>query len=271
MSHRTTAGIAAVVALGLAVTACSSTPSSEADRSPAVIHIGVQTDQPGLGYFDGQVRSGFEYDLANWLADRLGKKPYFVDLKPDAREIALKDGGVELMIGTYSQTDAREREGVAFVGPYLITQQGMLVLATDTATDAEAVRSSGTVCAARGTTSIAQLTELGYRPFEGIGDGDCVRSLLLGESVRAVSTDQLILRGWANADKRLRVVDGVFGKQERYGIGLRQGNRDLCERVTAALKEYMLSGYWETHFRNRFGITPAPGTKPDVNALNRCS
>lgn len=269
MSHRATAVIVAVVAVGLVATACSSTPS-EPGRSPDVIHIGVQTDQPGLGYFDGQVRSGFEYDLANWLADKLGKKPYFVDLKPDARETALKDGGVELMIGTYSQTDARERE-VAFAGPYLVTQQGMLVRATDTATAPDAVRSSGTVCAARGTTSIAQLAELGYSLVEATGDGDCVRSLLRGDTVRAVSTDQLILRGWANVDERLRVVDGVFGKQERYGIGLRLGNRDLCEKVTAALKEYMLSGAWETHFRNHFDTAPGPGTKPDVNALNRCS
>jgi len=269
MSHRSTAMVVAVVAVGLAVTACS-TPS-EPDRSPDIIHIGVQTDQPGLGYFDGQVRSGFEYDMANWLADKLGRKPYFVDLKPDAREIALRDGGVELMIGTYSQTDAREREGVAFVGPYLITQQGMLVRATDPATDPEAVRSSGTVCAARGTTSFDQLGELGYHPFEGTGDGDCVRLLLQGNTVRAASTDQLILRGWANADQRLRVIDGVFGKQERYGIGLRRGNRDLCARVTAALKEYMLSGDWETHYRNHFATAPGPGTKPDVNGLNRCS
>ncbi|MDQ3405261.1 MAG: transporter substrate-binding domain-containing protein [Actinomycetota bacterium] len=266
MPYRLTA---AALAGCLAVSGCV---SPEPAAAPKNIYIGLQTDQPGLGYFDGQRRSGFEYDMANWLANHLKVRPTFVDVKPDRREQIIKDRDVQLMIGTYSKTDERAQH-VAFVAPYLFTRQGAMVRATDTSiTSFDDLLIRGTVCAARGTTSVKQLRERAVNLVETIGDGECAHALFKPDGdVRAASTDQLILRGWAQHDSRLKVVEGVtFGHVERYGIGLEKGNKDLCEKVTSALKEYLLSGTWETHFRNNLGMISPSEHKPDPHSLDRC-
>jgi glutamate transport system substrate-binding protein len=260
---------AAVALVGLLSSGCG---GDEPAPEPTVLHFGLQTDQPGLGFTDTQRHSGFEYDMASWLADRLDVQFAVVNVKPDQREEFIKSGAVDLMIGTYSKTDARVKE-VSFAAPYMLTQQGAMVLATDTSLNSfDDLKDGRVVCAARGTTSIEQLKERHVNVFEATGDGACVNAMLSGRDVRAVSTDQLILRGWANHDKRLKVVESVaFGHQERYGIGLKKGDTALCEKVTAALKEYLLSGVWENHFRNNLGPDlPVLDHKPDPNHLDPC-
>lgn len=261
---------AAVVALGFLTSGCS---DSEPAPGPAVLHFGLQTDQPGLGYTDTQRHSGFEYDMATWLADYLGVQFAVVNVKPDQREEFIKSGAVDLMIGTYSKTDRRLDE-VSFAAPYMLTQQGVMVLSDDTSINQfEDVADGRIVCAAKGTTSIEQLEERKVNVLEETGDGACVNAMLSGDQdVHAVSTDKLILYGWANHDPRLTVVEAVaFGHQERYGIGLKKGDKALCEKITAALKQYLISGVWENHFRNNLGSELSfQEYKPDPNRMDRC-
>lgn len=268
--NRVLRAIAAIVLVGGLTAGCGDDPPP----APTVLHFGLQTDQPGLGYYDGQRHSGFEYDMASWLADRLDVQFAVVDVKPDQREDFIKSGAVDLMIGTYSKTDKR-LEQVSFAAPYMLTQQGVLTLKSDNSINSLSdLANDRVVCAARGTTSIEQLEDADITVFESTGDGACVNGLQSGkEDISAVSTDELILRGWAKHDARLKVVESLaFGHQERYGIGLKKGDIALCEKVTAALKAYLLSGVWETHFRNNLGDDiPISEHKPDPNRMDSCT
>ncbi|MFI7641406.1 hypothetical protein [Nonomuraea sp. NPDC049400] len=82
----------------------------------------------------------------------------------------------------------------------------------------------------------------------------CVTRLLVGKSVDAVSTDQLLLAGLAKtAAEKLHVVPNLtFGAQERYGIGLPLGDVEDCEILRTTLQDFVNSGDWAQFFQQRF-------------------
>jgi glutamate transport system substrate-binding protein len=191
------------------------------------------------------------------------------------RDRALVDGRVDLVVDVYSITDER-RKSVLFAGPYLITQQGVMVRAGDRRIRNLAQLDGKSVCTPAGSTSREQLTEGGMKDrvvvIEELGMRECVDSLLAGE-VDAVSADQLILYGFARADRgHLSVVPALrFGAHERYGIGLRRGEVARCEALTGMIKDFIVNGEWDRFFEANFGDLPRRADyKPDVDRLDPC-
>ena len=187
---RTLAGIGIAAAALLALTACNSgTPSSTGapedgdedtssatpwtvledvsiDGSPTfdrisesgTVKVGVKEDQPGLGYLDPVTgdRTGFDVDIARWMAASLGVDPEKIEFQAIAsanREQAIVNGDIDYYVGTYSITDKR-KEQISFAGPYFVTGQGLLVGADSDIESVDDLSSSTTVCSATGSTPI---------------------------------------------------------------------------------------------------------------------
>ncbi len=75
--------------------------------------------------------------------------------------------------------------------------------------------------------------------------GECVKALA-GGRLDAVSTDDLILAGFAaTADSGVTVVNAPFS-DERYGIGLPKGDLDGCRAVNRILTGMYQNGAAET-------------------------
>lgn len=261
---RTVLGAAAVLAVVLVaafVLAGACAPASELLRPP--VAIGVTTDSPELSYQDpltGQ-RSGFDITFVQWLGTNadLPFTPQFIDLIVGAREEQLvlggDAGGVDLVAASYTITSQRERL-VDFAGPYLQSQQGVLVRASEERVLTNPSQLAGrSVCAQRGSTSVAELRQIrGVIVREEVGLLQCVTALRAGQ-VDAVSTDELLLRGYARSDPELRIEAGVvFGSLQQYGIGLspRDGTAD-CEAMNGYLAQFVASGAWDAAFTNNFG------------------
>lgn len=214
-------GLAAVC---LVATACTEEPLDPAPSRPeadsvfpdddGVIYVGISTDQPGLSVLEpgSNARSGFEVDLYRWLG--VNTEPPFtpveVDLTIADRIAALQQGRVQLVIEAFSITDERRRT-VAFAGPYLITQQGLLVRAGESRIQVVNDLSGKTVCSLAGSTSLEQLNrQLGGTIFVTVETGirQCVDRLVAGQ-VDAVSTDQLVLSGLASVNPQVVVIPSV--------------------------------------------------------------
>ncbi len=74
------------------------------------LRVGVRSDVMGFGYFNDETNKyyGFEVDLAQELADRLGyKNVEFSTVLPDDRKDMLQNGSVDCLIACYSITDSR--------------------------------------------------------------------------------------------------------------------------------------------------------------------
>ncbi|MCP2363469.1 glutamate transport system substrate-binding protein [Nonomuraea thailandensis] len=240
----------------------------------------MTTDLPGWGQLDvgDNSRSGFDIEMMNWLASQVGFKPNYVDVTLSERETALAGGPeerrVHIVAAAYSMTDSR-RKNVTFVGPYMITRQGIMVREGDSRIKTVSDLKGKTVCTGTGTTSLEQLKSSGVDMtiIDEPGLNACAQRLLDGETIDAVSTDQLILAGMAQtAPERLHVIpDLTFGGQERYGLGLPLGDVEDCKILTEELQNFMNKGYWAQFFKLRFPELDPDEHKPNAFELDRCA
>ncbi|MDQ1129058.1 glutamate ABC transporter substrate-binding protein [Microbacterium sp. SORGH_AS_0888] len=234
------------------------------------VTIGVKEDQPGLGYLDpvsGQ-RSGFDIDIARWMAASLGYDESKITFKaiPSAnREQAIVNGDIDMYVGTYSITDKRKQQ-ISFAGPYFVTGQGLLVAADNTSiTGKDSLTASDTVCSATGSTSIQRIKEeTPAKTKEYDTYSTCVEDLKSGQ-VDAVTTDEAILIGYAAQDpSNLKVVGDVFS-EERYGIGIPKGDTAF----QSFLDETLTNGgsTWQAIFDRNLGASGVSATQPAVDAV----
>lgn len=266
--------LSAAVIFSLWLTSCGA-PTPPPPPFGPVLHIGIQSDQPGWGFNEKQGRSGFDYDLANWIATKRNAKVAFVELSPQDRTGALEAGAVDMVIATYSRTDLRDQR-VGFAGPYVRNHKGFLVKDGDPIANYDDLRGKA-VCAATGTTAALELAvDKNLVLTEAPGAGNCLDLLREGK-VSAMATDQLILHGLAQKNPGFRVVENLpYGKEERYGIGLPLVKdpvlaRARCEEVTRLLREFLTDSSWEGFFHSNLSSVSNPAQyKPNPNFLDPC-
>lgn len=269
--------LAVALAGGLALTACAQDKpvSSVATGEPALT-IGIKFDQPGLSVMgsDGTPK-GFDVDTASYIANKLGVKPEKVtwkETRTDQREQMLNSGAVDYVVASYSITAERQQQ-VSFAGPYLVVGQDLLVRADETGINRPEDLNGRTVCSVRGSTSAERIrkdfaTDAKLTTRESYSA--CVDELL-ASTVDAVTTDDVILAGFAAQHAgKLRVVGHPFAR-DRYGVGVKKGNTELQGKITSAIQEMIGDGSWEQSVTTNFapsGYKPLP-PPPVFNAPDR--
>ncbi len=260
---------------GQAPSATSASPFTDI-KARGSINVGVVPDMPGWSLLD-QSRAtwgGFDIALVEWISNRLDLKPNYIPITVGQREMMLGGAGtsprVDLVVAAYSITDAR-RQNVAFAGPYIRTRQGVMIRKGDKISSLDDLKDKD-VCTVRGSTSAKQLKEYGIPYSEEEGFGVCISRLLQGQAVDAVSTDQLILAGFAreHADDLYVVPDLTFGSLEFYGIGIPRGDIESCRTLTKELSAFMTSGDWAEAFNQRFPGLKFDNYRPDPYNLDSC-
>lgn len=255
MRKHTTGLLAIAAASTLALSACGGAEvggepeGGSSEGAGDGITIGIKYDQPGLGLKDGAEFTGFDVDVARYVANELGYGEDQITFKetPSAnRESMLDNGEVDMIFATYSITDDRKKV-IDFAGPYFVAGQDLLVAADNTDITGPEDLEGKNLCSVTGSTSAEKIkTDYaeGVQLLERPGYAECVNSLAAGQ-VDAVTTDDIILAGLAarNGDGNLKVVGNPFS-EENYGVGLPKGS-DLCEDINAAITKMIDEGAWE--------------------------
>jgi glutamate transport system substrate-binding protein len=222
------------------------------------LRIGVKADQPRVGFRkpDGTFE-GFDIDVATYVAGRLGVDAdhiEFVAVTSDNREKALRDGDVDLVLASYSITPRRKQD-VTFGGPYYVAHQDILVRADDDSIKNVSDLRGKRLCRAKGSNSwqrVVSERQVPVRQVKADTYSDCV-ARLRQRRLDAVSTDDLILAGFAIAGgPGSKMVNAPF-TNEKYGVGLRKGDVDGCLAVNRALTEMYQNGVAKTLLTDWFG------------------
>lgn len=260
-SLRVAAGIAA---LAVVATACGGNEersvSSSAENGSLI--VGIKYDQPGLGLRnpDGTF-SGFDVEVAKYVAEQLGVSEDNIEFKeaPSAqRETLIQNGEVDYIVATYSITDTR-KEKVDFAGPYFVAGQSLLVQNANTDITGPASLEGKRLCSVSGSTPAQNIAD--EYPGVQLQNYDtysaCVEGLRNG-AVDAVTTDDIILAGYAaQYPGELKVVGEPF-TTENYGIGLAKDDTDGRNKINDAIEEMVSSGAWEQAFNDTVGASGYP-------------
>jgi len=269
--------VAAAAVLGLGLSACGSDSgdsgsdggSGDDGGSSESIKIGIKFDQPGLGLKQGNDYTGFDVDVATYVAEQLGYSADAIEWvqAPSAqRETLIQTDQVDLVVATYSITDERAQK-ISFAGPYFIAGQDLLVSADSDITGPDDLDGKK-LCSVTGSTSAQKVKDQvpGVNLQEFGTYSECVAALNSG-TIDAVTTDDTILAGYAAQEQyagKLKVVGQTFS-EENYGIGLKLGDTELCQQVTDAIQKMIDDGEWQTFVDDNLGAagyTPPAGNPP---------
>jgi glutamate transport system substrate-binding protein len=230
---------ALLVAAGVSLATSCAAGTSILDKDSLV--VGVKPDQPGLGVKGANGRfSGFDVDVASYVARKLGKQVRFVAAPSSQREQMLQGGTVDLVVATYSITAERKTK-VAFGGPYYVAHQDTLIRAAEAGVSNVRDLRDRKLCQVTGSNSWRRVKDERKIPVTLVPSAsysECVSDLRAGK-VDAVSTDDLILAGFATSGTK--IVNAPFS-DERYGVGIRTGDLDGCEAVNKAITEMYQDG-----------------------------
>jgi glutamate transport system substrate-binding protein len=264
LRFRVAAALALAAVLPLSVTACGGSSGGGDDGK---IVIGTKFDQPGLGLKnpDGTM-SGFDVDVATYVAGQLGFTPDKIEWKesPSAqRETLIQNDQVKFIAATYSITDAR-KEKVAFVGPYLVTGQSLLVKADNTdITGPDSLQNNKKLCSVSGSTPAQRIKDKypGVQLQQYDTYSACIEALKNG-AIDAVTTDEVILAGYAAQSPGTFKIVGQPFSEENYGIGLKKDDADLQKKISDAVTKMEADGDWAKAFEKNLGpagiATPTP-------------
>ncbi|WP_405506641.1 transporter substrate-binding domain-containing protein [Streptomyces cyaneofuscatus] len=214
------------------------------------VTVAMHNDLPGLSYSANYDRSGLDFLVFRHIEEEIDvdfSEP--VDVSSGDRVTQLIKRKADMTIASFSITAERMDE-IDFVGPYLKTRQGFLVGPDSADVKRLADLRGSQICTWQGTTSVEALQGIketvGAEPVTLTDASDCIEQLVAGQ-VKAVSTDQAILYGFARQYEKegLRVAQDVtIGAPQHYGIGLPKGYTADCRRLASWLKKHVGTSGW---------------------------
>jgi ABC-type amino acid transport substrate-binding protein len=217
------------------------------------IRIGVKYDVPPFGFLNPQTDEveGFDVDLGRYIAEALGVEPRFVEAISDNRIPFLERGTVDLILSTMTINQERDTE-IDFSEPYYIAQGRILV---PMGSDIRGLQdlNGKRVCTALGSTYEETIRERAPDADLQLVDtySECLERLQNG-SIDAISTDDVILTGMIIQDDSLEMVGNRL-TVEPYGVGIKEGDRQLKRFVDRVLRQVEEDGRWEETYQKWVG------------------
>jgi glutamate transport system substrate-binding protein len=217
------------------------------------ITIGVKYDVPPFGFENPQTGEveGFDVDMGRFIAEDLGVEPKFVEAISDNRIPFLERGTVDLILSTMTINAERDME-IDFSEPYYIAQGRILVPKGSDIKGLEDLAGKS-VCTALGSTYEETIREDAPDADLKLVDtySECLE-LLQNEAIDAISTDDVILTGMIIQDDSLEMVGDPL-TTEPYGVGIKDGDKQLKDFVDGVLKKVEEDGRWEETYQKWVG------------------
>ena len=259
------AALAAVMALSM--TACGSSNSaaettaadteaaeSQAEETTAeeakttdggTLIVGFDQDFPPMGFVgdDGEY-TGFDLELAQEVAKRLGLEYKAQPIAWDSKDMELESGNIDCIWNGFTMT-GRE-DDYTWTEPYMANQQ-VFVVANDSDISSQADLAGKIVEVPADSSAEAALKEAPeltatFKELLTTADYNTAFMDLEQGAVDAIAMD-VIVAGYQiqqrNAD--FKILDDSLSEEE-YGVGFKKGNTELRDKVQSTLEEMAEDG-----------------------------
>ena len=276
MSKHRTWVLSMVAALMLVATACAedepqtqqTTPAETTPAEPqvttvkeGVLSVGSCLDYPPFESVEGGDEVGFDVDLAEEIATRLGLTVEWVRADFDTIFTAVASDQFDMVAAASTITDERE-EVVDFSDPYYNSRQSLVVNTAETPDIAsQADLGEGHIVGVqKGTTGEAyakdNLVPQGVELKTFQAAPDIYRDLEAG-NIAAVVNDEPSAAETIKDLQNLELVESI-DTDERYGFAFSPNNPELREAANGALAEIIADGTYATIFETYFPGVEVP-------------
>lgn len=223
--------------------------STEAAKTAAdaggTLIVGFDQDFPPMGFIgnDGEF-TGFDLELAQEVAKRLGLEYKAQPIAWDSKDMELESGNIDCIWNGFTMT-GRE-DDYTWTEPYMANQQ-VFVVANDSDISSQADLAGKIVEVQADSSAEAALKEAPeltatFKELLTTADYNTAFMDLEQGAVDAIAMD-VIVAGYQiqqrNAD--FKILDDSLSEEE-YGVGFKKGNTELRDKVQSTLEEMAEDG-----------------------------
>ncbi len=245
-AKKITAAVMMTAAAAAMLTGCGSSDKAPEQKLPEKIVIGLDDNFPPMGFRDesGDI-VGFDIDLAQEAGKRMGIPVEFKPIDWDSKEAALKSKQVDMLWNGLTITEERAKQ-IAFSKPYLNNAQ-ILIVRADAPINGRDDFAGKIVGTQEGSSSIDALEKVpeftnSLQEVKRYGDFVAAFMDLELERIDGILVDSVVGRYYMSKKPgQFRVVDDQMG-DEQYGVGMRQEDTMLQEKLGEALKSMSEDG-----------------------------
>jgi polar amino acid transport system substrate-binding protein len=225
-------------------------------QADGVVRVGIRFDNPPFSFITAEGNwVGFDVDLANEVAARLGVDIEQVRVDETTRISFLQDGSVDMSVASMNHTRKRE-EAVDFSLTYFWDQQTFLVRTGEL--DSLDDLFGRVVAMNAGSSAIDAWNRYveanGGDPSEIVEFTDkaaAVQALRDG-AVDGYAEDGITLRAFAVGDESLITLEGGFNPVQ-FGIGLPENDSEWRDAINYILQDIWMDGTYAAIYDLWFG------------------
>lgn len=221
-----------------------------------VLKVGFEGTYPPFNFLDdNQKYMGFDVDISNEVAKRLGVKAEFVATKWDGLLGGLKSDKFDIIIGQMTVTEERKKS-VDFTDPYVVTGSVLVTRKdTDNLTKLEDIKGKD-VGVGGGTTfeEVAKSVEgANVKLYKSIND---YIADLMNKRLDVIINDQLLM-SYNIKEKNLpiKISSDILNKDE-IGMAIKKDNQEFVQKVNGILAEMKQDGTYNEIYKKWFGTEP---------------
>ena len=247
----------------LAVTGFSG-GANQADRVPRqeastekVLRVGTASNDPPFAYYQAATDThiGFDIELMQGLSREMGyDKVEFVNTDFNRLLPSLQEGNVDAVIACMTVTDER-REAVDFTAPYLEGVRAVAVAPYGTESGGADAMRGKRIAVETGSIHADQAKQYSETVIE-CGSVEEALKLVLDKQADFAVMDNYTARFYiANFYRdRLHLMTELSGNKESgIGIAVAKGNKEMLDKLNAALQNYRESAAYYQMKRAYFG------------------
>lgn len=232
----------AALTLALAATRAEARTFEEIKKAGKIV-VATEGAFPPFNFFRGPTLTGFEVDVAEALAKRMGVAVEWRALAFDALLVGLRQDRWDMVIASFAVTPERSR-AVTFADPHYCS--GGVVVAKNPAIRTAQDLAGKIVAVQTGTTYLANVQKLaGVAEVKNFPRDTDARSALVSGRVDAWVTDRFVAKSAVEADPGAGLAIGDFVFVERIAPAVQKGNASLARATNEALREIMADGTYE--------------------------
>lgn len=212
----------------------------EAVRKDGTLLLATEGQYPPFNYFKGQQLAGFEIEVAELVAHKMGLKPQWKALGFDALLTGLQQDRWDVAIASHAITDERAR-AVTFTAPHYCS--GGTIVSMNPALRSAGDLAGKVIAVQTGTTYAAEVRRLpGVRSVKNFPSDTDARSALVSRRVDALVTDRFVAKELLRKSPQAGLHLGDTVTTERIAAAVKRGNTPLAHAWSQALQAVMDDG-----------------------------
>jgi polar amino acid transport system substrate-binding protein len=235
--------LALTMALVFSMSACN---GKDKDSDANTLVLGCDDEFPPMGFDDNGEIVGFDIDLAQAVADKLGMKLVVKPIDWTAKEMELKSKNIDVIWNGYTITAARIKE-VTFTKPYLRNSQQLVVRADSDIKTKDDLK--GKIVGVQTDSAALELIEADPEFRDSLKElrvydnyEVALQDLKSSERIDAVAVDKILIEYVQKQSPDTFVILKEGLGEEYFGIGCRQDDTALADAIDKAFAELKADG-----------------------------